>query len=320
MAGKRKIVRVCAEIELTFDGAMRDFMFRKKAAGLSVSTIAAYESNLKPFHRFLKERGIESVGAFTKRNFDQFRLWLQQPQWSATTVNTYLRHTRVFLYAIMAEKGMEHFSICLNRQEERVMPTYTEEEIRRLIKAPDMRKLEFGEYRNWVMVNYFLETGNRLNTVINLKVGDVDLDNRLVLLTTNKNRKQHIVPITNTVALILRKYIKDCDLQADDYLFPNQAREKMKPDSVKHAIARYNKGRGVEMTSIHAFRHTFARNFILSGGDAFRLQQHLGHSSLAMTQHYVALFGTDLKKDFEARSLIEKLTPKKVTVNPKRAS
>lgn len=47
----------------------------------------------------------------------------------------------------------------------------------------------------------------------------------------------------------------------------------------------YNKERGIETTGIHRLRHTFAKQWILSGNSVVALQKILGHSSLAITQH-----------------------------------
>ena len=63
-------------------------------------------------------------------------------------------------------------------------------------------------------------------------------------------------------------------------------------------LATYNRNRGVKKTSAHLYRHTFAKRWILNGGDIFRLQKILGHSDLAVVKEYVEMFGQDLSRDF----------------------
>lgn len=70
----------------------------------------------------------------------------------------------------------------------------------------------------------------------------------------------------------------------------------------------YNRSRGVEKTSIHLFRHTFARKYLVDcGGDAFMLQKLLGHSTLAMTKHYCAIYDADISKNFDRFSPLAQL-------------
>jgi len=317
MAGKKRIVRAYEEIELTFASKFQDFILQKKAGNLSQSSIEAYQSNLKPFFRFLESRGIKNISGFGERAFMGFKLWLQDLNIRPVSVNTYLRHTRVFLYYLMKEKLIERFDITLNKQEEVVKETYSDTDIQKLLVPPKSKGQNFGEYRNWLMVNFFLETGVRLKSALNIKVKDLDLMDKLVRITTTKNRRQQELPIEATTASHIRKYLSMYGFNGESYLFPNQAGEQLSEDSAKHAIARYNRQRDVKITSIHAFRHTFARNYILTNGDSLVLKNHLGHSNMAMTDHYVSLFGVDLQRDFESHSIIERLSKKRVQMQPK---
>ena len=45
---------------------------------------------------------------------------------------------------------------------------------------------------------------------------------------------------------------------------------QMTRDSMDNAIYHYNRRRGVQKTSVHLFRHTFAKNWIMNGGDLKR--------------------------------------------------
>jgi integrase/recombinase XerD len=294
------------ELEKTLRELYEDFQLENRVKNLSEMTIRFYEQNLVHFFRFMDEMRIKYVREIEKRHVDKFIMWLKDKGLKDTTINTYLRATRAFLYFAMRENYLIKFEINLIKADKQQKEPYTEEEIKKLIKKPNLKECGFVEHRNWVLVNYLLETGNRLNTVLNLKVGDIDLENGMVVLTTTKNRKAQYNPISEHLVKILKEYIRMYRLNKDDYLFINELGEQMTRNAMQHAIARYNKKRGVEKTSIHAFRHTFAKHYITSGGDAFKLQRLLGHSTLDVTLNYVNLYGTDLKEGFDKHSILAK--------------
>ena len=80
------------------------------------------------------------------------------------------------------------------------------------------------------------------------------------------------------------------------------------PLALSHSFAKYCKARGCTHTNIHGLRHSFALNWIRNGGNEFKPQKILGHSTLEMTRRYVALATSDLKKDYEMFSTLDKLT------------
>ena len=78
---------------------------------------------------------------------------------------------------------------------------------------------------------------------------------------------------------ILREYILVSALNDEDYLFPEYEGKQLKVRSAQDSISDYNRQRGVERTSIHLFRHTFARDYIISGGNPAKLQKLLNHKN-----------------------------------------
>lgn len=147
--------------------------------------------------------------------------------------------------------------------------------------------------------------GQRLNTLINLKIEDIDFDNKVVILKVVKNRKQQIIPLCNSILSILSEYLKIRGGQGSDYLFCTHRGQQFSKGGLQHTIAKYNKSRYVEKTSIHQFRHTFAKGIVMNGGREFKLQSLLGHSTLDMSKNYVEMFGEDLKENYNNYNPLE---------------
>ncbi|RIV22092.1 site-specific integrase [Alicyclobacillaceae bacterium I2511] len=61
-------------------------------------------------------------------------------------------------------------------------------------------------------------------------------------------------------------------------------------------MAHYVKRAGIcnVRVSAHTFRHTFARIWILNGGDAFTLRRILRHKTMDMVNRYIHLWGREV--------------------------
>ena len=77
-----------------------------------------------------------------------------------------------------------------------------------------------------------------------------------------------------------------------------------------HRLYEYNKRRGVETTGIHRYRHTFAKQWILNGGNVVTLSRLLGHSSLEITQNYINLLVSDVAEQVNEINLLDKFASK----------
>ena len=149
------------------------------------------------------------------------------------------------------------------------------------------------------MANYFLATGNRLRTAINLQIGHLDFENNLVFMGKTKNGRQQLIPMSKSLSEILQEYLIYRKGKADEYVFCDCRGKQLTRDGTTTIINKFHRSRGVEKTSVHAYRHTFAKKWILNGGDIFRLQKILGHSSVEMVKNYVEMFSNDLQQDFD---------------------
>jgi integrase/recombinase XerD len=264
---------------------------------LSEESIGFYQDSIRYFTDFFCDK--KYCFDITLDVVERYIEYQKSKSISSVTVNTYLRGLRAILYFFMEREYMPKFKVKLIRQEKKVKNVYTDVELKLLLAKPDIKKCDFTEYRNWVISNYLLATGNRLGTLCELKISDIDFQNHEILLKKVKNRRQYIIPLSLRLEKILLEYLIYRKGEPDNYLFCNRYGEKLQKGALTTAIKRYNHSRGVEKTSIHLYRHTFAKNWILNGGDIFRLKSILGHSSIDIVKEYAEMFGSDLKRNFD---------------------
>ena len=297
---KIKLV-VSATIEETFS----DFIISRKTKGLAEKTLHSYQSQFQAVARHMDVK--MDIAMLQKADLDVMIISMRDAFLSPNSINSYTRTLKSF-FSWCNEQGITRLNIPLYKAEETVKETYSDAELAALLKKPDIRKATFAEYRDWVIINFLLNCGSRAATVRAIQIRDVDLDGGMVFYRHTKNRKAQVIPLCSAMVAILREYLRHRGGEAADYLFCTETGSQLTENGLRQSIARYNTRRGVQKTSIHLFRHTFARKYLIDcGGDAFTLQKLLGHSTLAMTKHYCAIFDADLTKNYDNFSPLAQL-------------
>ena len=227
------------------------------------------------------------------------------------TVNSYLRGYRAFGNYCEEQGLIEGFYCPIKEVAPPIKQVYTDSELKKLTKKPPIEN--FNDFRTYTIIELILATGARSNTILNIKIEDVDIENGTIAFNVTKTNTPIIIPLQKKAKMALREYIdywRNTDFEnisPDDYLFCNEYEEQLTRSGLASSIRRYNLARGVEKTSIHLFRHTFAKNWIISGGDIISLAKVLTHSELDMVKRYSNLYGMDLKDKIEKHSTLSML-------------
>lgn len=291
----------------TLQDLLKDFLLQGKIKNLSEATMKSYQWQFNVFTRYQPPNTVLSTvtEATVKQVIEQMLDEGSKP----VSVNTMLRHMNaIFNYAYSVGLVQKSPKVQLLKAQQEVKECYTEQEVIVLLKKPEVKSTSFREFRTWTIINTLVATGIRLKTVSNIKICDLDFENCLLKLTTLKNKKVQLLPMSKALVPILKEYMKFRKGSGDDYLFCSESNTKLFENSIYHDIASYNTSRGVSKTSPHLFRHTFAKHFVRMGGDPIRLQKWLGHSTLNMTRNYCNLYDTDLQDVAERFNLLESLS------------
>ena len=300
----------------TFEQGCEDYIVDCKARNLRDGTIKHYRDAFKQIFKYLDKNML--IEDMTKEVFADFMLALRENKAvNEMSIYTYSRDLKTVMYFFMEQGWLERYKIKLAKTDKQPIETYTDEDLRKLLKKPNLKQCSFTEYKAWVIVNFLLSTGVRQNSLANIKIKDIDFDNKVVYVNITKNRKPLIVPLNDDIIQILKEYLRYRNGERDDYLFCNIFGKKLVRSTLYHSLWQYNKGRGVETTGLHRFRHTFAKKWVLMGGNVVTLSKILGHHSLEITQNYLNILTCDMQDDVEKFNILRTFKNESISMKKK---
>ena len=296
-------IKMTVANDVTFYEGCEEYILDCKARNLRNGTLRHYTDSSKQIMKYIGEDTL--IKDIDKNMIDNFIIQLREnPLLNDMSLYTYARDFKTLMYFFMRKEYIPTFKINIPKVDKQPIETYTDSELRILLKKPNLRHCSFTEYKVWVMTNFLLSTGIRQHSLINIKIKDVDFDNNVVYVNVTKNRKPLIIPLNADIKKILQEYLKYRKGEAEEYLFCNVFGKQLVRATVYHSFYDYNKKRGVDKTGMHRYRHTFAKKWILIGGNVVTLQKILGHSSLEITQNYLNLLVSDIQKDVEEFNIL----------------
>lgn len=234
-----------------------DFVVSQNAQGLSPITLTTYRHHLHSISNHLDIQ--KPMDTLTRKDLEAMVVSMRVAGLAHNSISSYCRVLRTFLNWCK-RGGMNIPELPNIKDRETVKETYTDEELLALLKRPP-KNCSFCDYRNWVIVNFLMNSGCRSSSLRNIQNRDVNLETRQVILRHNKNGKIQSVPLCSTMVSILREYMPFRGGKPEDYLFCDQYGGMLSMNGLRLAIARHNQSRGVQKTSAHLYRHTFARKY-----------------------------------------------------------
>lgn len=310
--------RASSPTQWTVARAFRQFEAYQTNKGNSAQTINFYKSFYRKYSKFVeeyfhgstKEADINILESeFILRAFIG---WIQDQDVSEQTINAYLRGYRAFGKFCLEREYIKKFHCSISEVQPPVKEVYSQKELEALMKRPSIS--DFVNFRCYCVISLILNTGARCNTILNIKIKDIDFETGYITFNTLKNRSVVRLGLEHKTQRDLADWVETWRLGKDatkeDYLFCNEYGEQLSRSTLTQSIARYNRAHGVEKTSLHLLRHTYAKNWITSGGDIVTLAQVLTHKELNMVKRYANLYNTDVKKAIEVHSTIAQMKQK----------
>lgn len=279
------------------DMATNAFIDYSKAKNLSPRTIEFYECRLQAFRHYITEIAPDTTPEGVTPALIREFVMLTRQNTSVSTANHNLDVLRNF-FGFLVKDGLlaENPALVVDklRQRKTIIETFTEEQAQALLATCDK---SFCGIRDKALMLLLLDTGIRVNELATLEIESVSWSEQLILVL-GKGNKERQVPFGLGVRKALNAYLtRRGEVPNQPLLFVTQYGETMDRCNIRLMFRRKAKQAGVTgvRVSAHTFRHTFAKRWLLNGGDAFSLQKILGHTTMEMVRNYVNLAQEDVK-------------------------
>ena len=162
-------------------------------------------------------------------------------------------------------------------------------ELKELFAAPTLLKQR-------ILLTLIYSAGLRGQEVINLKISDVDFERQTIHIRQSKYKKDRIVPLSPTMALGLKKYLK----AENPHIWLFNGKDPSGKYSVKGLswVMReaLKKTTITKEVNLHSLRHAYATHLLEDGLNIVTLQQLLGHSEIATTMIYLHVAQCEMVK------------------------
>jgi integrase/recombinase XerD len=252
--------------------------------GWSPKTAVIYQRAFTSFQRSSPEQ----ASALTKATLEAWIIRRREAGMSPSGINMYIRAMNSFSAWMKEEGHAEQIILKQLKAPQKVVVVFSAEDIRRIVNFKSRRQ---SELRTWTMLQLMLDTGCRINEIIELQSQHVDLDN-LLLIVDGKGGKQRKVPFSVECRKTLYRYIKDHPTKSQVFL--TRTGTKVMYDNMYREIQRVCRKVGItKRVHPHLTRHTFACHFMKNGGSIYTLSRILGHSSVSTTQIYIRGLGVE---------------------------
>ncbi|MEP7094626.1 MAG: site-specific integrase [Flavobacterium sp.] len=258
---------------------MEEFRNYLQLKNYQKSTIKQYVERTKPFLDYQEKTG---------KSVADYCLELQNRNLKNSSLNSYLLALKS--YAIFLKDTQKPtFTVTILRKKVvfETVDYLTTEEIKILFEATQKRP--DYHHRDQAVLGCLYHLALRASEAVNLKITDIDFENKLVFIQKSKTGHQRQVPMNESIVSIFKSYLshrKDSKT-ISDFLLIGQRGKLKTVCSVETILKVIAKQSGLQKRIYpHLLRHSIATHLLQNGMPLEKVSQFLGHKSIGSTQRY----------------------------------
>jgi len=177
------------------------------------------------------------------------------------------------------------------KKERRIPTVLTKDEVRNLIAAA-------FNFKSKLMVSLLYACGFRISELTNLKIVDLNFEEKTGFVKQGKGKKDRLFNIPEFLLEDLKKQVDEQRAIGSEYLFSNPSSgERMSSGNLEKIVRKSAQRAGIKKdVHCHTLRHSFATHLLENNVDIRKIQELLGHADLSTTQIYTHVSKEELKK------------------------
>lgn len=285
----------------SIDRIIDDFALNEKFKGFKSETVKIKVRDVERLNQYLKEQREDmTLLSLTEEKLKEYLNTFAE-RMLLTTYNRSLSNIRMF-YKYLKDEEVILINPALAIPGVKVMEElhfrlFTEDEVSTIL---DVIPGTLTGKRDRAILELFYSSALRINELVRLDEGDIDLRSHEVIVRYGKNDRQRVVPVGETAVKALHDYLdirtRFMNVKYEEALFLSLKGRRIDKSGVNTRIRMYKKISGVKSRGAsHAFRHACASHMLKNGAPMPVIQQLLGHSKLLTTVKYTHVMKDDLK-------------------------
>ena len=149
-----------------------------------------------------------------------------------------------------------------------------------LVKVVNYLNSNSLKMQNKLLIYLLIDTGIRVNELLNVKRMNINFSNRTIFLDVTKTHICRTVPFTVATAALLKEYIKKTTFD-NDKLFD------LTTSGVESVFRRIKRKLGFSKFHPHMLRHSLASKLHKNGVSVMIIKKIMGHSNVSTTERYI---------------------------------
>ena len=255
-------------------------------------TVKNYGTDIIQFLEYCAAKGMTSLAELDRDFVRQYMAALDGQGYVRASIARRVFELRTFGDFLVRHHAWDHNlfrRIHAPRLGERLPRYLSEEEVLRLIQAPDTTQPQ--GLRDRAILEVLYASGVRVSELAALSLPDVDLGTG-EMRVIGKGDKERLVLVGRPAIASLHAYLDDgrpalLKGRRSNAVFLNRSGGRLSARSVDTIVRTSGLAAGITGTvTPHLLRHTFATHLLEGGADLRVVQELLGHENVATTQIY----------------------------------